>query len=454
MALRSLIIDFNSYFASVEQQDRPELRGRPVAVVPVMTDSTCCIAASYEAKHFGVKTGTRVGDARKLCPGLVLIDARPGLYVEYHHKLIEAVDSVLPVTQVLSIDEMLCALRGPWRDPARALATAREIKIRIARAVGPFLRSSIGIAPNPFLAKTASDMEKPNGLVLLDEHELPERLFPLKLRDFCGVGASMEARLHRCGILTVEQLCRAPKETLHRAWNGIEGDRMYAMLRGEELDRPATQRCTVGHSHVLDPKTRTRPLAEAVLHGLLQKAAARLRGMGYLAAGLSVDIKFVNGEHWSEEMGFLETQDTLDFIRVFALLWQRYPPGAPVPLRVGVTLFHLTAADNVTQRLPDLERSRLALDRAMDRLNQCYGKNTVFFGGAQEALDSSPSRIAFTNIPAREKQRSPVGRVALEVGKNEQKKHRPDNRHHETGGMERGAGRGFGEEPGDEAADD
>jgi DNA polymerase-4 len=410
MALRSLIVDFNSYFASVEQQEQPDLRGRPVAVVPVMADTTCCIAASYEAKHFGVKTGTRVGEARKACPGLVLIEARPGLYVEYHHRLIAAVDSCLPVTQVLSIDEMLCALRGPWRDPARALATAREIKVRIARTVGPFLRSSIGIGPNPFLAKTASDMEKPDGLVLLDEHELPQRLFPLKLRDFCGIGHSMEARLRQCGIHTVEQLCLAPKETLHRAWNGIEGDRMYALLRGQEIDRPPTQRCTVGHSHVLDPPSRIPPLAEAVLHGLLQKAASRLRALGYLAAGLSVEIKFTGGEYWSDEMTFLETQDTLDFIRVFGLLWQRYPPGAPPPLRVGVTLFHLTAEHNVSGRLPQLEPSRLALDRAMDRLNQCYGKNTVYFGGAQGALDSSPSRIAFTHIPAQEKERTPVAR--------------------------------------------
>jgi len=410
MALRSLIIDFNSYFASVEQQEQPTLRGRPIVVVPVMTDSTCCIAASYEAKHFGVKTGTRVGEARKACPGLVLIEARPDLYVEYHHRLIAAVDSCLPVTQVLSIDEMLCALRGPWREPGRALATAREIKVRITRTVGPFLRSSIGIAPNSFLAKTASDMEKPNGLVLLDEHDLPGRLFPLKLRDFCGIGASMEERLHDCGIFTAEQLCLAPKETLRRAWNGIEGDRMHRLLRAEEIDRLPTQRCTVGHSHVLEPKSRTRPLAEAVLHGLLQRAATRLRALGYLAAGLSVGLKFVDGKYWSDEMGFLETQDTLDFIRVFGLLWQRYPPGAPPPLRVGVTLFHLTAAHNVTDRLPQLEPSRLALDRAMDRLNQCYGKNTIYFGGAQAALDSSPARIAFTHVPEREKERTPIAR--------------------------------------------
>ena len=371
MALRALFIDFNSYFSSVEQQKLPHLRGRPVAVVPVMTDSTCCIAASYEAKQFGVKTGTNVGEARKRCPGLIIVEARPSLYVEYHHRLIAIVDSCLPVTAVRSIDEMWCALSGPWRERETALGLAREIKARLASAV-PFIRSSIGIAPNTFLAKTASDMQKPDGLVVIEEHELPERLFPLRLRDFCGIGASREARLHACGIGTVEQLCLAPKETLHRAWNGIEGDRMHALLRGEEIERAPGERCTVGHSQVLEPKCRTKPLAEAVLHRLLQKAAARLRSLGYLAAGFSVSVKFLSQQRWGDEMNFLETQDTLEFIRIFGLLWRRYPLTAPPPLQVGVTFFHLTAVSNVTRHLPQMESSRLALDQAMDRA----GENT------------------------------------------------------------------------------
>src|SRR5665647_1483776 len=94
MTLKALYVDFNSYFASVEQQLRPELRGKPIAVLPVVAETTCCIAASYEAKAFGVKTGTKVSDARKLCPGIMLVEARPALYVEYHHRLVEAVESV------------------------------------------------------------------------------------------------------------------------------------------------------------------------------------------------------------------------------------------------------------------------------------------------------------------------------------------------------------------------
>src|SRR5579864_8717538 len=105
-----LFLDLNSYFASVEQQDRPELRGKPVGVVPMLADTTCCIAASYEAKAFGVRTGTIVADAKRLCPEIILIEGLHELYVDYHHRVVEAVESCLPVTAVCSIDEMACRL--------------------------------------------------------------------------------------------------------------------------------------------------------------------------------------------------------------------------------------------------------------------------------------------------------------------------------------------------------
>jgi DNA polymerase-4 len=180
---------------------------------------------------------------------------------------------------------------------------------------------------------------------------------------------------------------------------------MYALLRGEEVERAPGERCTVGHSQVLEPKCRTKALAEAVLHRLLQKAAVRLRSLGYLAAGFSVSVKFLNQQRWDDEMSFLETQDTLEFIRIFDLLWRRYPLKAPPPLQVGVTFFHLTAVSNVTRHLPLMDPSRLALDQAMDRLNQAYGRNTVYFGGAQAEVAAGPARIAFTNIPAKEVER-------------------------------------------------
>ncbi len=128
MSLNALYVDFNSYFASVEQQLQPSLRGKPIAVLPVLAETTCCIAASYEAKAFGIKTGTMVRDAKAMCKDIVLVQARPSVYVEYHHKLIALVEQCTHVEQVLSIDEMVCKLTGSEQDQTKALTLARKIK--------------------------------------------------------------------------------------------------------------------------------------------------------------------------------------------------------------------------------------------------------------------------------------------------------------------------------------
>src|SRR4051812_890398 len=194
--LRSLLVDFNSYFASVEQQAEPHLRGRPIGVVPMLADTTVCIAASVEAKTFGVKTGTKVGDARRMCPGIEFIIARHELYIEYHHKAVAVVDSIVPVRAVLSIDEMDCELTGRWQARDKALELAARVKTGIRTRVGEYLRTSIGIGPNTFIAKTASDLMKPDGLVVIEKSELPDRLFDLGVRELSGIGKQMEKRLH------------------------------------------------------------------------------------------------------------------------------------------------------------------------------------------------------------------------------------------------------------------
>jgi DNA polymerase IV len=183
MPLRVLYVDFNAYFASVEQALRPELRGRPVAVLPVIAKTTCCIAASYEARQFGVRTGTSVRNAQRLCPDIQFVAARPATYVDIHHELKRAVESCAHVEEVLSIDEMYCLLSGGLQQPDQARALAREIKHAISCDAGMQLRCSIGIAPNVFLAKTASDLEKPDGLTVIEEADLPECLHGLALRD-------------------------------------------------------------------------------------------------------------------------------------------------------------------------------------------------------------------------------------------------------------------------------
>lgn len=171
MSLNALYVDFNSYFASIEQQLRPDLRGKPIGVLAVLAETTCCIAASYEAKAFGIKTGTGVRDARKLCPNMVFVEARPPLYIEYHHKLIEIVESCTHVEKVLSIDEMVCKLTGSQQQKENALKLAAKIKREINKQF-EFIHCSIGIAPNTFLAKLASNMQKPNGCVVIEQQDI------------------------------------------------------------------------------------------------------------------------------------------------------------------------------------------------------------------------------------------------------------------------------------------
>jgi DNA polymerase-4 len=399
MSLRFLFVDFNSYFASVEQQLHPELRNKPIAVVPMLADTTSCIAASYEAKRFGIRTGTKVRDAKKVCPGLILVPAKTPAYIEYHHKLIEAVESCVPVYRVLSIDEMACELTGSQQEKKNAVALAERIKDKIAKSVGSELRSSIGIAPNLFLSKTASDMQKPNGLVVIEKDDLPDCLFKLDLSDLTGIGRKMKPRLEQHGIHTVKDLCVADKQSLRKAWGGIEGERMHAKLRGETLYDPPSHRSTIGHSHVLPPSMRNEEKALAVLHRLLQKAGMRLRKYGYRTQGMSVSVKYLGDKSWREAVAFSPTQDTMMLTQALTILWGKHPPRMPPPLAIGVTLFHLSQEDVHTLSLFDKDRKIDAFNLALDKLNAKYGKNTVYFAGAHAALDSAPTRIAFTHIP-------------------------------------------------------
>jgi len=401
MKLNSLYVDFNSYFASVEQQLVPALRGKPVGVLAVMAETTCCIAASYEAKAFGVKTGTIVSDARKLCPDIIFVEARPPVYVEYHHKLIEMVESCSHVEKVLSIDEMVCKLTGSQQLPENALKLAAKIKQVLAKNAGDYIKCSIGIAPNTYLAKVASNMQKPDGCVLIAPHELPQRLFGLKLRDLNGIGKQMEARLARYKITTIEQLYAANRQQLQTAWGSIEGERMYDKLRGIEPYYVKNARSSLGHSHVLPPEQRNEAGVRAVLHRLLQKACMRMRSYDLLASKISVKVKFRNMPSWSVESAISPTDNTLQLIDALEQFLQHYPDTRHEPYAVGISFSDLVTAEEAAQdlfQITPLENVK-KLNKAIDTLNLKFGKNTIYFGGAHDALKEAPMRIAFNHIP-------------------------------------------------------
>lgn len=401
MGLNALYVDFNSYFASVEQQLVPELRGKPVGVLAVMAETTCCIAASYEAKAFGIKTGTIVSEARKLCPDILFVEARPPLYVEYHHKLIDIVESCTHVEKVLSIDEMVCKLTGSQQQPENALKLAARIKRAIAKNAGDYIKCSIGIAPNTYLAKVASNLQKPDGCVLIEPHELPQRLYGLKLRDLNGIGKQMEVRLHRYKITTVEQLYAANRQQLQTAWGSIEGERMYDKLRGIEPYYVKNARSSLGHSHVLPPEQRNEAGVRAVLHRLLQKACMRMRSYDLLASKVSAKIKFRNMPSWSMESAISPTDNTLQLIDALEQFLQHYPNTKHEPYAVGVSFSALVTPEEAARdlfQIKPLENVK-KLNKAIDSLNMKFGKNTIYFGGAHDALKDAPMRIAFNHIP-------------------------------------------------------
>jgi DNA polymerase-4 len=418
-SLNWLFVDLNSYFASCEQEARPELRGRPVGVVPMMADTTCCIAASYEAKAFGVRTGTIVADAKRLCPGIVLVEARHELYTEYHHRIVEAVESCVPVTAVCSIDEMACRLIGGERPLLAAIDLGVRVKETIRERVGTMLRSSVGLATSRYLAKIASDMEKPDGLVALPLDLLPEALRQLTLRDLPGIGARTEKRLNEKGLHTMDQLLALDCEQTGEIWGSVWGQRLWHWLRGEDFEMAELEhQKSISHSHVLAPEMRTPEKAWAVAHKLLHKAAMRLRAQGLWASNIGLAIGFavprsentpvsrfgVPARGWRSEIKLHECQDNQTLIAALRRLWDSQPAGEQYqhPYFIGVQLNNLVPDRLHTLALFDgleEEQTRTRLLATMDQLNDKYGMSTLAPAAMLTAYKAAPTRIAFHSIP-------------------------------------------------------
>ena len=442
-----LFVDLNSYFASVEQEVRPELRGRPVAVVPVVADTTVCIAASYEAKAFGVRTGTIVSEAKQMCPELILVEGRHELYTEYHHRIIEAVESCVPVTAVCSIDEMACRLMGRERPLLAALELGLRVKQSIKERVGRALRSSVGLATNRYLAKVASDMQKPDGLVALTLDILPATLRTLALRDLPGVGARTEKRLNEKGLHSMDQLLALDCSQTGELWGSVWGERMWHWLRGQDFDlAEIEEQKSISHQHVLSPEMRTPEKAWAVAHKLLHKGAMRLRTKGLWASGIGLAIGFrvpherkgpassasaageppapvsrfgMPARGWHGELRLSECQDNPTLIAALRRLWESRPSGAEynTPYFIGVHLAGLVPdrlhSLNLFDGLED-EQSRTQLLKAMDALNTKYGMSTLAPATMLTAFKAAPTRIAFSSVPDFEIDHGKVRPVVVE----------------------------------------
>ncbi|HRH06379.1 MAG TPA: DNA-directed DNA polymerase, partial [Burkholderiaceae bacterium] len=356
------------------------------------------------------------------------------VYVDFHHRAVAAVERIAPVRQVMSIDEMECELTGSWRGREKAERIAMQIKQELQSTVGTCMRCSIGIAPNTMLGKLASDMQKPNGLTVLELLDIPGKILHLKPSAISGIGPRIERRLQVANIITMADLYAAPRDVLHSVWGGVGGSEMYDKLRGKWYDPREAVTRTLGHSHVLPPDLRNAQGAWGVLNRLTQKAAMRLRKQGYYATGMRIFVKCKRINEVSHSLQrqatFCESQDTAFFLRVLARLWaESAAQGLPrtfVPLATGLVLFGLVPQAQHTPTLFEVstpinshknvyrsanpsdianttDRSRL--HSAIDHINRLYGKNALYYASAHHALDHAPMRIAFTRIPDIETER-------------------------------------------------
>ncbi len=424
-----LHIDLNSFFASVEQQLHPEYRGKPVGVCATMAETGALIAASYEAKALGINTLTKVGDAKRICPEIILVGGSHTEYSRFSHRIAVAVERCCPVAHTPSIDEMVCQLMGREQEPPAARRIALNIKQAIREDVGETLRCSIGMAPNRYLAKIASDMQKPDGLIGLLPSQLPRAIAHLALRDLPGVGKRTEARLNAKGVTTMEHLLALDRPAMHTLWDSVWGDRLYHWLRGGDTGddgAPVASEVqkSLGHSHVLGPEFRSDEGVWSVAHKLLHKASMRLRMEHFFAGAMGVTVKYALGREeaaraagagsrtrkhssgivhtgWAMEARFPDCQDTLTLLDVLRKVWAQRPQGAAYarPFFVGVTLRELVPENEHQETLFGDPDNRRELSATMDKLNLKYGHSTLHFAGMLPARESAPTRIAFTQIP-------------------------------------------------------
>lgn len=403
--LERLYVDFDSFFASAEQHLQPHLRGKPVGVIPVESEHTGLIAVSREAKALGLRRGTFVRDARRQCPGLVLITARHERYVELHHAIIDAIETVLPVKAVCSIDEMTCALLPS--EQAEALQVGFRVKKAIATLIGPALTCSVGLGPNDLLAKIAAEMHKPDGLAALHPQDLPGPLLSLELTDIPGIARGNAARLARAGIADMASLWRLQPKELRRLWGSVEGERLWMGLHGYTVERPETQRRMFGHGRVLPAEWRRLNGAYAAARVLLAKAASRMRRAGFAARVLALWLTDKHSAGWYGEERFLPTWDDPTLLAALSRLFLHAEREEMRHSRsVHIALHDLVPLRDIEEDLfgdtaeAQLKRRMEYLSVIADQLNASHRRTLLHWGPWVHIPGGyAGAKIAFNRIP-------------------------------------------------------
>lgn len=372
-------IDLNSCFATVEQQSRPLLRGRPIAVVNRRTENTAIITASYEAKKHGIKVGMRFKEAKLLVPDIIAVETDPPKYRFVYHKMMDMMKEYSPHVVMKSIDEgVIDFKRATDSMRSRDLQDiGMEIKQRMKDEIGEAMRCNVGIGTNRFLAKTAAGLHKPDGLDIITHENLRETFATMRLTDLTGVAKHNEHRLNAVGIETPLQFLDASAETLRKmVFKSVCGDEWHQRLRGYEVDDRVFDLKTVGRQYVLESGSLSSEKILQRLHHLSESVGAKLRSQNKVARGVFVYAKTYDREYWHArrmcEMPFFSNQ------AIYTLASQLFA-GAPGHIReIGVSCYELS--DDIDPQLSlfgDKIASEKQLVKVIDELNGRYGDRTI-----------------------------------------------------------------------------
>jgi DNA polymerase IV len=393
-----LHIDLNSCFATVEQQARPTLRNRPLAVTNRLTKNACVVAASYEAKALGVKVGMGFAEAKAMAPDLIMVETDPPKYHHVYKKLIKIMKSYSPNIGMKSIDEGIIDFHGTraYVNKRPLTVIGQEIKQRLRDDVGSWMKCNIGIAPNRFLAKTAAGLHKPDGLDVITHKNLRQTLANLDLTDLTGIAERNQARLNSAGILTPLQFLDAPSDTLvSRVFRSVCGEDWYKRLRGWEVDDIEYSTKTVGRQFVMD---EWQPSEEALLSRLsylCETTAMKLRYRKLAARGVYIYLLYANGDVWYERQMFkTPVSSGTDVYRRALLLFNRRPRGDWVRL-MTVSCYRVEPSNTNQISLLEEISKEVWLTEAMDIINSQFGEFTITYASSLAAKGRVKQKIPF-----------------------------------------------------------
>ena len=370
----------DAFFAAVEQREDPSLRGKPLLIGHDGPRGVVA-TASYEARPFGCHSAQPMSVAKRLCPHAIVLPVRMGLYREASDRVFSILSDFSPAVEPLSIDEAFVDLTGTERLHGDAESVARRIKGRIRAEVR--LTASIGLAPNKYLAKLASDMNKPDGLTVIRPEDVDALLPPLPVTKIWGVGKATDERMRTYGIRTIGDL-RKKSEAWLREFFGSEAERYYRLSRGLD-ERPVVgdeEARSIGHEQTFETDVADKARVLEVMLDQAEQVGARLRRHGLTARGLSLKIRFGDFQTISRSTTFPRPTDaTAELWEAARALFEQWP-FQPVRL-IGVTAERLAAGQGQMDLFADPEHERQRkVDAVADRINQRFGKRSIRRGGA------------------------------------------------------------------------